>query len=171
MMAWMKAKTFAVVVVASMICGTGGVMSVQRAMAQNGGGNASAKPQAVAAAVPKAVDQNAPSLESAPPVVVIETVPQSGASDVDPSTTEIKVTYSKEMHDGSWSWSTWGEENFPKMTDKPHYLDDKRTCVAPVKLEPGKFYAIWLNSENFGNFKDANGQAALPYLLVFKTKK
>jgi RNA polymerase sigma-70 factor (ECF subfamily) len=89
---------------------------------------------------------------------------------VDPATTEIRVTYSKNMRDGSWSWSTWGEENMPKMTGKPHYMDDKRTCVAPVKLEPNKFYAIWLNSENFGNFKDAGGRPAVPYLLVFKTK-
>jgi hypothetical protein len=93
-------------------------------------------------------------MTNAPPVVV-KSVPQAGALNVDPATTEIRVTYSKNMRDGSWSWSTWGEENMPKMTGKPHYMDDKRTCVAPVKLEPNKFYAIWLNSENFGNFKDA----------------
>ena len=32
-------------------------------------------------------------------------------------------------------------------------------------------YALWLNSAKFGNFKDAEGRAAVPYLLVFKTKK
>ena len=37
-------------------------------------------------------------------------------------------------------------------------------------LAPGKTYAIWLNSENFGNFKDTAGHAAVPYLLIFKTK-
>jgi RNA polymerase sigma-70 factor (ECF subfamily) len=82
---------------------------------------------------------------------------------------EIKVTYSKEMADGSWSWSTAGKDNFPEMTGKPHYLEDKRTCVVPVKLKPGKTYAIWLNSQKFGNFKDADGRSAVPYLLVFKT--
>ena len=75
------------------------------------------------------------------------------------------------MADGSWSWSTWGENTFPKMTDKPHYEPDHRTCVAPVKLEPGHTYAIWLNSNNFGNFKDSDGRKAVPYLLVFETKK
>jgi hypothetical protein len=109
------------------------------------------------------------SLAAAPPVVV-KAAPQSGTDGVDASLTEIKVTYSKDMMDGSWSWSTWGQDTFPQTTGKPHYLDDKRTCVLPVKLKPGKTYAIWLNSNNFGNFKDAAGNSAVPYLLVFKTK-
>ena len=53
------------------------------------------------------------SLETAPPVVV-KTVPVAGATDVDPALTEIRVTYSKKMRDGSWSWSTWGPENYPE---------------------------------------------------------
>ena len=43
--------------------------------------------------------------------------------------------------------------------------------MLPVKLQPGRTYAIWLNSENFGNFKDTAGHAAVPYLLIFKTKQ
>jgi hypothetical protein len=109
------------------------------------------------------------SLATAPPVVV-QAVPESGTDGVDPAMAEIKVTYSKDMMDHSWSWSTWGKDTFPHMTGKPHYLNDQRTCVLPVKLQPGKMYAIWLNSNNFGNFKDATGISAVPYLLVFKTK-
>jgi RNA polymerase sigma factor (sigma-70 family) len=109
-------------------------------------------------------------LESVPPVVV-KTVPAAGADDVDPKLTEIKVTFSKDMEDGSWSWSTLSEESYPKVDGKPKYLADKRTCVLPVKLEAGKTYAVWVNSEKFGNFKDADGKSAVPYLLVFKTKK
>lgn len=108
------------------------------------------------------------SLESAPPVVV-KTVPVAGTTEVDPALTEIKVTYSKAMQDGSWSWSTWGEENYPEATGKPHYLGDARTCVLPVKLQPNKFYAIWLNSDKFKNFTDTLGHPAVPYLLTFFT--
>ena len=90
---------------------------------------------------------------------------------MDPKLTEIKVTFSKDMRDGSWSWSTLSQESFPKLDGKPKYLADKRTCVLPVKLEPGKTYAVWVNSEKFDNFKDAGGRSAVPYLLVFKTKK
>ena len=37
-------------------------------------------------------------------------------------------------------------------------------------MEPGKTYGFWLNSQNFGNFKDQDGRASVPYLLVFQTK-
>jgi RNA polymerase sigma-70 factor (ECF subfamily) len=109
-------------------------------------------------------------LASVPPVVE-KTVPEAGAAEVDANLPEIRVTFSKDMKDASWSWSTLSEESFPKTVGEPKYLADKRTCVLPVKLEPGKTYALWLNSGNFGNFRDADGQSAVPYLLVFKTKK
>jgi len=109
-------------------------------------------------------------LESVPPVVV-KAVPEAGTAEVDPKLTEIKVTFSKDMQDGSWSWATHSTESFPKLDGKPRYLADKRTCVLPVKLEPGKTYALWVNSEKFGNFKDSEGRSAIPYVLVFKTKK
>ena len=108
-------------------------------------------------------------LESVP-AVVVKTVPEAGASDADPKLTEIKVTFSKDMMDGTWSWTTLSKESFPTIDGKPKYLADKRTCVLPVNLEPGKTYAIWINSAKFGNFKDADGRSAVPYLLVFKTK-
>ena len=52
----------------------------------------------------------------------------------------------------------------------PHYATDGKTCVARVKLEPDRTYAFWLNSDNFQNFKDADGRPAVPYLLIFQTK-
>src|SRR5271165_6855446 len=85
-------------------------------------------------------------LETVPPVIV-KTVPEAGASEVDPKLTAIKVTFSKDMQDGAWSWVTLSKESFPQVDGKPKYLADKRTCVLSVKLEPGKTYAIWLNSE------------------------
>lgn len=108
------------------------------------------------------------SIETAPPVVV-KTVPIAGATAVDPALTELRVTYSKPMQDGSWSWSTWGEENFPETSGAPRYLPDGRTCVLPVKLEPDRFYATWLNSDKFHNFQDRDGRPAVPYLLTFTT--
>ncbi len=110
------------------------------------------------------------SLQAAPPVVV-KTVPAAGALEVDPALEEIRVTYSKPMLDGNWSWSTWGEDNYPETTGSPRYLPDGRTCVLPVKLRPGKFYAIWLNSYKFHNFRDTNNTPAVPYLLTFETAK
>jgi RNA polymerase sigma-70 factor (ECF subfamily) len=113
---------------------------------------------------------SAPSALPVPPVV-IRAMPQSGAADVDPALTELRVTFSKTMRDGSWSWTIWGEEHFPRMTGPPRFLGDGRTCALPVKLEPGTVYAIWLNSEYHNDFKDTGGRPALPYLLIFETRK
>jgi RNA polymerase sigma-70 factor (ECF subfamily) len=62
-------------------------------------------------------------------------------------------------------------ESFPKLIGSPKYLDDKRTCVVKIALEPERTYAVWLNSERFHNFKDSSKRPAVPYLLVFKTAK
>jgi RNA polymerase sigma-70 factor (ECF subfamily) len=99
----------------------------------------------------------------------VRTEPVAGSTGVDPALTEIRVTFSKPMQDGSWSWSTWGEENFPEVAGDIHYLPDGRTCVLPVKLKPGKFYASWLNSSRFKNFTDTENRPAVPYLLTFET--
>lgn len=111
----------------------------------------------------------APSVKSMPPSVV-KTVPECGDVKVDTAvTTQIKVTFSKEMMDGSWSWSQMSSDTFPQIIGKPRYLGDKKTCVVDVKLEQKKTYIIWLNSQKFGNFKDTDGKSAVPYLLVFQT--
>jgi RNA polymerase sigma-70 factor (ECF subfamily) len=110
------------------------------------------------------------SVKQMPPVVV-RTVPQAGDSAVDADKVkEIRVTFSKDMMDENWSWVQISKDTFPKLDGKPHYEKDQRTCLLPVKLEPGKTYVLWLNSEKFGNFKDADGNSAVPYLLVFETK-
>jgi len=105
------------------------------------------------------------------PPVVVKTVPQAGDVKVDPNVTEIRVTFSKRMQNGSWSWSTVSDETNPEITGKPRYLADGKTCVLPVKLEAKHTYGFWLNSEKFGNFKDRQGRSAVPYLLVFQTRK
>ena len=105
------------------------------------------------------------------PPVVVSTVPESGSKDVPASTTEIRVTFSKDMADGSWSWSQVSDATFPKINGKPRYLADKRTCVLPVKLEPGRTYVSWLNSQKFTDFKDTDGRSAVPYLLIFQTRR
>jgi hypothetical protein len=110
------------------------------------------------------------SIQSLPPSVV-KTVPECGSTDVDAmATTQIKATFSKDMMDGHWAWVQISDETFPKTIGKPKYLDDKRTCVLNVLLESNKTYVIWLNSGKFQGFMDTEGNKAVPYLLVFKTK-
>jgi hypothetical protein len=108
-------------------------------------------------------------LNSLPPVVV-HTVPASGARDVAPGVAEIRVKFSKEMADNSWSWTSVWEGSTPEMLGSPHYDPDRRVCAITVSLEPGKTYAWWLNSEQFRNFEDPHGNPAVPYLLIFQTR-
>ncbi len=104
------------------------------------------------------------------PPVVVETFPASGASDVEPGDTEIRVRFSKEMTDGAWSWTPAWEDSAPEVIDEQKYDPDHRTFVINARLEPGRTYAIWLNSDKFKNFTDTAGRPAVPYLLIFSTK-
>jgi len=110
-----------------------------------------------------------PTVDTVAPVVV-KTVPEAGSKDVASGVVEIKVTFSKEMADGSWSWASAWKDSTPEGVGKPRYEADKKTCVLKVKLEPGKTYGYWINSQSFKNFKDQQGHSAVPYLLVFQTK-
>jgi hypothetical protein len=107
-------------------------------------------------------------IDSMPPVVV-KTVPEAGVKNVAPGEMEIRVTFSKEMTDGSWSWSTAWQNSSPESAGKPAYDKNRRTCTMKVKLEPNTTYGFWLNSPRFRGFKDKQGHSAVPYLLVFKT--
>jgi RNA polymerase sigma-70 factor (ECF subfamily) len=107
------------------------------------------------------------------PPSVVKTVPPSGDVRVDPSMQEIRVTFSKAMMtDRMWSWVMDSKATFPEINAEGiHFLEDNRTCVLPVKLEPNRTYVIWINSQKFNAFRDQGNRAAIPYLLVFETKE
>lgn len=103
--------------------------------------------------------------------VVVATVPQSGTEGIDPSTEEIRVTFSKPMTPEGWSWCRVDQTAYPEITGKPAFLKDRRTCVLPVRLDPGTTYALWLNDDASQDFTDQQGRAAVPYLLIFETRR
>ncbi|MBN1223817.1 MAG: Ig-like domain-containing protein [Candidatus Aminicenantes bacterium] len=111
------------------------------------------------------------SVESLPPSV-IKTVPTCGDTHVDPKNSEVKVTFSKDMMtDEMWSWIMYTKDTFPEIDAAGiKYLPDNRTCILPVKLKPDKTYVIWINSQQNNAFRDLQGNPAIPYLLVFRTK-
>ena len=109
---------------------------------------------------------------NAMPPSVVKTVPQAGDIAVDPALKEIKVTFSKDMlTDRMWAFCQISKETYPEGGGAIHYLDDKRTCVMPVKLEPGKTYVVWINRGQFNSFRDTRNNPSPPYLLVFETRK
>ena len=105
------------------------------------------------------------------PPVVVNTTPTSGDMNVDPALTELRVTFSKDMvTEDMWSWVQESPDTFPVTKGEAQYVD-KRTCVLPVALEPGKSYVVWINSERFDAFRSADGIAATPYKLEFRTRE
>jgi len=105
--------------------------------------------------------------------VVVKTVPAAGDEAVDPGLKEIRVTFSKEMMDKSWSWATDTGHGavLPNGDEKPFFDKDKKTNVLPVKLQPETTYAVWINGGKFNSFMDTDKNPSLPYLLVFRTGK
>jgi len=102
--------------------------------------------------------------------VVVKTVPEAGSKDVSPGEFEVKITFSKEMTDGAWSWCTAWENSTPDSIGDIHYEADHKTCVMKVKLVAGKTYGWWINSQNHHNFQDPQHHPAIPYLFTFKVK-
>ena len=127
-------------------------------------------PVQTTAAIPTIPADDDLQLAEQPPVVV-ETFPVSGARDVAPGETEIRVRFNKPMEDGSWSWCLAWENSMPETIGQPHYEADGKTCVLKVKLEAGRTYAYWLNHAEARNFTSSAGQPAVPYLLIFQTRK
>lgn len=103
------------------------------------------------------------------PPQVQSTIPANEAVDVDPNLTELSVTFNEPMTDGGWSWAYKDEKKFPKLTTDPIYSNGTTINTVGVKLKPNKKYVIWLNSEEFTNFKDAAGNALAPYKWTFTT--
>jgi RNA polymerase sigma-70 factor (ECF subfamily) len=120
----------------------------------------------------KAVQQPVTNVPADFPAFVVATQPKLGDVDVDATTTkEIRIIFSKPMRDKSWSLTQGNVWSFPESAGEPHYLPDQRTCVIPVKLEPGMTYVMGINGGRFNNFKDADGTPSLPSSLAFRTRK
>lgn len=103
------------------------------------------------------------------PPRIVATVPEVGAREVDPATGEIVVTFDQDMARG-FSW-TGGGSNYPPLLEgrKPSWRDS-RTAVLPVKLEPGRYYRVGINSKSHRNFRSAAGVPALPSAIYFTTR-
>jgi hypothetical protein len=103
------------------------------------------------------------------PPRIIATSPKSGVNNVDPALKEITVTFDRDM-EGGMSWTGSGPA-FPKLPAgaKPHWQDDKRTCVLPVTLQTGRDYRVGINAPSYQNFRSAAGVPAAPTVIVFRT--
>ncbi len=100
--------------------------------------------------------------------IVLKTSPQTLSTSVDPATTEITVTFDQPMMNFSWSW-VGGGEHYPETTGDPKYGKERKTCTLPVKLKPGHWYWIGINSEYYVYFQTEKHVPAKPYVILFAT--
>ncbi|TWT96811.1 Regulatory protein BlaR1 [Botrimarina colliarenosi] len=133
-----------------------------------GGFGAAAPANEKLSPVKKEVADKAPVVETPYPQIV-ESIPEFGATDVDPSLDTIRVTFDRDMSTPGMSW-TGGGEDFPDI-DKSRQAEwiDARICVLPVRLAKAKFYRVGVNSKSFQNFKSADGKPAEHRVLSFAT--
>ena len=101
---------------------------------------------------------------------IVELKPANGASDVDPSITELRVTFNVPMGKGM-SW-TGGGPSYPESPSgaRAEWSSDGKTCVLPVSLHPGHSYRLGLNSLSFNNFQSESGVPFEPVVYQFKTR-
>jgi hypothetical protein len=102
------------------------------------------------------------------PPRIIATSPKIGETEVNPSTTEITVTFDRDMGKG-FSWTGSGPDYPPVPEGQKPYWRDKRTCVLPVKVQAARFYRVGINSTSFQNFASEDGQPAHPSAIYFTT--
>ena len=109
------------------------------------------------------------------PPCVVETEPASRSTDVDPALRVIKVTFDRPMETGrNWAWillKLYGVYPGVRGGPEPRWENGGRTCVLAVRLRPGTVYAVGINSYRDTAFHAPDGRPAVPYALVFKTRR
>jgi hypothetical protein len=149
---------------AAVITAVGGLLAVLL-----GGGILKPKAEPTPAPVIQATEPIAPS-PGGTDLFVVETTPADGSADVDPSLTEIVIVFSDPVKQNTWSFVQTDLGQVPEITGDP-YFPDNRTCVLPVKLEPGVTYSIGINDATHKGFVSASDEtlAVIPYVLTFSS--
>jgi len=104
------------------------------------------------------------------PPKVAKFSPEQDATDVDPATASLQVSFDGPMGDGM-SWVGSG----PKYPTTPagkqaSWSKDRLTCTLPVSLEPGRDYELRINSSTHSNFQSQWGVPVEPVVYKFKTR-
>ncbi|MBK6940738.1 MAG: DUF4932 domain-containing protein [Planctomycetes bacterium] len=103
----------------------------------------------------------------APRVVSME--PANGATDVDPATTVIRVTFDRKMANGFSFVLVGAKSDFPPTAGPPAWDAARRVVTLPVKLEPGRTYRYGLNGGEFQSFQSVEGTPLVPVVVEFTT--
>ncbi|MBF0499708.1 MAG: hypothetical protein HQM09_06225 [Candidatus Riflebacteria bacterium] len=103
--------------------------------------------------------------ENKPHVIKFE--PENKAVFVDPSISELKVTFDRPMCNG-YSWCR-GLDEYPE-TGPTTWTADHRTCIVSVKLRPSQEYQLYLNLREYEGFQSKEGSPLDSTEYRFTTK-
>jgi hypothetical protein len=112
------------------------------------------------------IDKTEPVAVDSP--TVVETSPKNFANDISPETARITITFDKEMFTHGYSWCR-NMHPYPEVAGSPRFGNGNLSCTLPVKLQPGQYYRIGINTPPYQGFRSAEGAIAHEYILVFAT--
>lgn len=107
-------------------------------------------------------------LPQAAPPHVVSTNPEQGAQLTQGRTT-IRVTFSRPMKRGSYSFVALDPVTYPDCATTPRQSSDNRSFELDCTLKPGRSYAIGFNHGRFRNFTSMDGVPAEGMVLRFTT--
>src|SRR5690606_32687187 len=99
---------------------------------------------------------------------VVTMTPANGATDVDPATQAIVITFDRPMRDRGWA-VVGGGEHFPRLGSLS-YDAGRKVLTVPVELKPDWEYEFWLNRGRCDAFRSAEGEALAPVRVRFRTR-
>ena len=141
------------------VMGDGASAAAVSAAAPSGSGPAASAAPIAPAGVASPVAAAAPQ--------VVKAVPNDGDTSVDPSATELRVTFDQPMDTRRYSF-VGGGPTFPGTGARPHWIN-QTTITLPIALKPGHSYWLSINSDQFQNFRSASGAPAVPHSISFTT--
>lgn len=109
-------------------------------------------------------------LEAKAPPRLVACAPLPDATDVDPSSTALVLTFDQPMQDRSWSL-VGAPSELPDFTGKPRFDRERKVLTIPMRLEPGARYRIGLNTGGKSGFRSARGETLAPVTVSFETRR
>jgi len=100
---------------------------------------------------------------------VVAMTPANGATDVDPSLTEIRITFDRPMMDRCWA-VVGGGPHFPEITGEVSYDKQCTVLTIPVRLKPDWSYEFWLNRGKYDSFQSQEGVRLESVAVTFQTR-
>ncbi|MGD0786191.1 MAG: tetratricopeptide repeat protein [Sedimentisphaerales bacterium] len=108
---------------------------------------------------------------------IISTNPEIYINDVNSRLDKITIKFSRPVQQSYWFYSSLSPGVLPQVIGEPSLDSSTNEWTLPVRLEPGKVYAIAFNCgdavkdiENFSaGFRGLSGKMCKPFVLVFAT--